>query len=191
MKRHADIELGHSLYTDNTSITKKVQLRIAATEHISDKRVLDLFAGDGLIWQAIPTVDYLGIEADKSKGSDAMIHKDNRLVIPTLDLGRFNIVDCDAYGTPYEQITLLFDNGTLRPGTVVIFTLITGKLNRLSVKMIADYGLGQQYKRTRVLYNNYCEEMFMSMLHRHGITDVNLCSMGKGTMNKKYGWFVV
>lgn len=187
-KRHADIELGHSAFTDNDGIGNKIWLRKMAIRDMTEVRVLDLFAGENLIWRQIPCDRYYGIEAEKGKGKN--LHLDNRKAIPLLDLSGFNVIDCDAYGMPYEQIRLIFDNPTLQSGTIIIYTCISGVLNRLSVRMLEDYGLCEHYKRSRVLYNRYSADMFHAMLHKLGITQIT-CYRTKTTMSKEYGFFRV
>lgn len=188
MKRHADIELGHSAYTDNDNIESKILLRVEAIKGLSVVNVLDLFAGDNLIWSRIPCDRYYGIEAERGKGRN--LHADNRKIIPHLDLSAFNVIDCDAYGMPYEQIQLLFDNPTLMSGTVIIYTCISGVLNRLSVRMLDDYRLQEEYKRSRVLFNRYSADMFHAMLYSHGVRAVK-CYRKAASMSKEYGYFVV
>ncbi len=188
MKKHADIELGHSAYTDNANLAKKIGLRVTATEHIENKKVLDLFAGENKIWKNIPTERYYGVEKEKGKGKN--LHLDNRKIIGALDLSGFNVIDCDAYGIPYEQIEMLFENPTLQSGTVIIFTCISGVLNRLCVKAIKDYGIQKQYKRSRVLFNKYSRDMFLSMLYNHGVRKIWSYKI-KSQMEKEYGWFIV
>lgn len=188
MKRHSDIELGHSAYTDNDGFGNKVALRKKAIEGLEKICVLDLFAGENKIWAKIKTDSYLGIEKEKGKGKN--IHADNRLVIPGLNLSQYTVIDCDAYGIPYEQIQLLYENGTMEPGTVIIYTCISGVLNRLSVRTLQDFELQEQYKRSRVLYNPYSVEMFHAMLYSHGIDKV-YCYVNKKNMRKEYGYFIV
>lgn len=187
-KKHADIELGHSAYTDNDGIKDKVWLRQKAIEGLDHVSVLDLFAGDNTIWKNIKTDHYVGVDKDGDKGEN--IRADNRQVIKGLDLSMFNVIDCDAYGIPYEQIQMLFENDTLQKGTVVIYTCITGVLNRICVRALDDYGIQEEYKRSRVLYNPYSKDMFDSMLRSHGITKTYSFTKSK-TMKKEYGFFVV
>ena len=59
----------------------------------------------------------------KKKTQDA-VKANSMKMIPSLDLSKYGIIDCDVYGVPYKIITALFANGTLQPGTVVIFTFI-------------------------------------------------------------------
>jgi hypothetical protein len=188
IRKHAEIELGHSAYTDNDGIKKKVWLRKQAISGLNRVSVLDLFAGDNLIWSQIETERYYGVEAEKGKGNNLYI--DNRKVIPILDLSDFTVIDCDAYGVPYEQIELLFENPTLQKGTIIIFTCITGVLNKICNRAREDYGIYEMYKRTRVLFNRYTDEMFFSMLHSHGVQKVTMYETTK-QMKKRYGFFTV
>ena len=64
-KKHADIELGHSAYTDNDGLHDKVWLRKQAVRDLPRLSVLDLFAGDNLIWSQIKTDHYVGVEKER------------------------------------------------------------------------------------------------------------------------------
>lgn len=188
MKKHADGDLGHSVYTDNANLEKKVALRKEAIRGLEELKVLDLFAGENLIWSKIKTDRYFGIESEKGKGKN--LNVDNRRIIPVLDLRQFNVIDCDAYGIPYEQISMIFDNTTLQKGTVIIYTCITGVLNHICSKCQKDFDLRENYKRTRVLYNKYSRDMFFEMLRRNGVKKVT-SYRDDATMQKEYGYFVV
>lgn len=188
MKKHADIELGHSAYTDNANLEKKVALRKEAIRGLEELKVLDLFAGENLIWSKIKTDRYFGVESEKGKGKN--LNVDNRRIIPVLDLSQFNVIDCDSYGIPYEQISMIFENQTLQKGTVIIYTCITGVLNRICVKALKDFGLQENYKRSRVLYNKYSRDMFFEMLRRNGVKKVT-SYRDDATMQKEYGYFVI
>lgn len=187
-KRHSDCEVGHSVYTDNANLRKKVALREKATEGLKEVKVLDLFAGENMIWRNIHTDRYYGIETEKGKGTN--LNCDNRRIIPALDLSQFTVIDCDSYGIPYEQIKMLFANKTLKKGTVIIYTCISGTLNHVCVKAQKDFGIQDNYKRSRVLYNRYSREMFFSMLYEHGIKKT-VCYRDDHSMKKEYGFFVV
>ena len=188
MNKHADIELGHSAYTDNGTLAKEVALRKEATKGLKELKVLDLFAGENLIWSKIKTDRYFGVEAEKGKGKN--LNVDNRRIIPALDLSQFNVIDCDTYGIPYEQISMIFENPTLQNGTVIIYTCITGVLNRICVKALKDFDLQENYKRSRVLYNKYSRDMFFEMLRKNGVKKVT-SYRDDATMQKEYGYFVV
>ena len=83
-----------------------------------------------------------------------------------------------------------YENKTLQKGTIIIFTCISGVLNQMDKTEIEDYGLREMYKRTRVLFNRYADEMFFSMLKKYGVEKVTMYGMEK-QMKKRYGFFTV
>lgn len=100
--------------TDNSFFASKVNLRL---RHLPDKqyiRVLDAFGGDGRIWNKIKTltdkeIDVLRIDRkDTSKG--IYLRGENVKYLKSLDLGKYDVIDLDAYGTPYEQLEIVFDS---------------------------------------------------------------------------------
>src|SRR5690606_28029551 len=74
-------------------------------------RVLDCFAGKGIVWECVRRLTGRAISTlpiDKRTDlSSFYLHGNNSDFLATLDLSRFNVIDLDAYGTPYEQIRLL------------------------------------------------------------------------------------
>ncbi len=65
-------------------------------------RVFDAFAGEGHmhreVWSAC--ADYVGCDRRFFLHGPYAYAADNRLVLRTLDLQRFNLFDLDAYGSP-------------------------------------------------------------------------------------------
>jgi len=85
---------------DNKSIANKVFLRRKATEHLSTLRVLDLFAGNNVLWRNFEKERYYGVELLPDKGVN--LNADARQVVDSLDLSDFNVIDCDSYTIPFE-----------------------------------------------------------------------------------------
>ena len=187
MRKHAAIEAGHSAFTQSSYFTDKVAMRKQVCSKLSAVDVLDLFAGSHDIWDAVGCDRYYGID-NYFKGGNLPI--DNRKALQYLDLSQVNIIDADAYGMPYEQIQMLYENGTMKSGTVVFFTCITGPMNRLSRRLIDDFGIDSEYKRTRTLFNRYGYRYFHQMLKSHGINEV-VSIIHDGSMRKEYGYFIV
>lgn len=139
----------HSTSTDNTHAEWKVALRKLAIKDLKEIRVLDMFAGENRLWSKIEKDYYYGIEQQKGKGKN--LYADNLKVIPSLDLSRFTIIDCDSYGIPYQQIKLVFENPTLQDGTVIIYTCISSPMSRISQDCIEDFDLENIYKKNKGL----------------------------------------
>lgn len=112
--------------TDNSNLSLKVAFRI---RHLPEGKVsvLDCFAGEGLIWQKVAASTRVPVEVDsiemaKGKGAPSFVG-DNRKLLPVLDLRPYNVIDLDAYGTPYRQVVAILGNATRVPGTVIFYTL--------------------------------------------------------------------
>ena len=178
----------HSIKTDNTNINKKIQLRKQATSNLKKLHVLDLFAGNNILWSEIKTDSYFGVDKNKRKGKN--LTADNIRIIPSLDLSRFNVIDVDSYGIPFNQIYHIFKNKTLQNGTVIIFTCISNKMSSLNKKCLEVFNLNKIYKKTKVLINAKAHELFYAYLYINGIKYIYKYS-DNSTFKKDYGYFII
>ena len=178
----------HQDKVDNTSVPDKVFLRRKATEHLSSLRVLDLYAGENVMWSHFDTERYYGIEIIKGKGKN--LHGDNKKIIDSLDLSGFNVIDCDSYGIPFDVLLKIFNNKTLQKGTVIVYTAISSKLSGVSKECLKMFGLEQMYKKTQALIAERAIELFYAMLEKHGVNVVH-CYGIDANFEKHYGYFIV
>ncbi len=86
--------------TDNKSIANKLFIRKEAIKNLKQVNVLDLFAGRNVLWNNIKTDNYFGIDIENNKGKN--LSADTRRVFDTLDLSKFNVIDCDSYGIAFD-----------------------------------------------------------------------------------------
>lgn len=86
--------------TDNKSVANKVFLRREGTKHLDSLRVLDLYAGNNVLWHNFEKEKYFGIEVKKGKGNN--LNTNTRRVIDVLDFSEYNIIDCDSYGIAFD-----------------------------------------------------------------------------------------
>jgi hypothetical protein len=101
--------------TDNDHLSKKLALRMFAVDAIlsrgkSTVRVLDCFAGNGVLWRLMRKeyghrIDHVGIDKAWKNGSRYL--GDNRRYLRVLALDEYNLIDLDAYGVPYEQMDII------------------------------------------------------------------------------------
>jgi len=115
--------------TDNKSVGNKVFLRRKATEQLGALSVLDLFAGNNVLWRNIDTERYYGVELVPGKGAN--LTADAKQAIESLDLSAFNVIDCDSYGIPFEICRKLLENPSVQSGTVILYTAITNDFTQL------------------------------------------------------------
>lgn len=179
----------HSIKTDNYNVFHKKYLRKAATRDLNSLKVLDLFAGNNIIWKNFKMDRYFGIEIEKGKGKN--LNANNVRVIQSLDLSGFNVIDCDSYGIPIKQIVKIFSNPTLKKGTVIIYTCIGNSISSLSKDFLEYFKLKEMYRKTKVLFNARSSEFFYAYLYDLGIRTVHEYEEKGTSFNKKYGYFVV
>jgi len=182
--------MARTKHTDNTNSSYKVSLRAQATSALDELRVLDLFAGDNILWSAFKCARYYGIEKEKGKGRN--LHADNLKVIGSLDLSQFNVIDADSYGIPANQLEMVFSNKTLRDGTVIIYTCITNRISALSKAVTIEFGLQKINRIAPTLIRGHSAELFHSFLYEKGVRKICRYTIRDGTSYyKEYGYFVV
>ncbi|MCL2168641.1 MAG: hypothetical protein FWB74_01285 [Defluviitaleaceae bacterium] len=174
--------------TDNKSVANKVFLRKKATEHLDKLYVLDLFAGNNVLWSGIDKARYYGVELMAGKGKN--LNADARQAVASLDLSGFNVIDCDCYGIPYEVCKKILENNSAKSGTVVIFTAITNALSGLTKMCMDDQNIGQMYKTAPTTFNQNGVEYFYDMLGNLGITKIKYYEANDSYI-KHYGYFVI
>lgn len=179
----------HSIKTDNANVSHKVQLRKEATENLETIRVLDLFAGNNVLWSYFDCEKYYGVEVVKCKGKN--LNADNIRVIESLDLSRFNVIDCDSYGIPLKQIEEIYKNPTLQDGTIIIYTAIGNSLSALSKVVLKSFGISSMYKKCKVLFNSKAHDFFYGYLYELGVRKVREYQEESPHFSKKYGYFKV
>ena len=178
----------HSIKTDNTSAPDKVFLRRCAVEGLESIRVLDLYAGENVLWSHFETQRNFGVEIVKGKGKN--LHADCTRVIDSLDLSGFNVIDCDSYGIPFELMMKIFKNKTLQKGTVIIFTAISNKMSGVSKECLKMFNLERIYKKSMSLVAGMAIDLFYAMLEKHGVRVIYYYTVKKA-FTKHYGYFVV
>lgn len=176
-----------SRQTDNSFFTSKVNLRL---RHLPDKqhiRVLDAFGGDGRIWKKIKRltdkkIDVLRIDRkDTSKG--IYLRGENVKYLKSLDLTQYNVIDLDAYGTPYEQLEIVFDSLSTNKTNydiVCFVTFIQTMLGALPRKLLYLLGYTKQMvEKIPTLFNKDGFEKLKRYLCQKGVRRINSMSSGR------------
>ena len=126
--------------TDNDFLRDKVDLRIAHLP-VGDIRVLDCFAGRGIVWSAVRKLSGRNIKTlpIDIRNDIFTFHLSgrNEEFLSTMDLSKFNVVDLDAYGVPHEQLRILFNRGY---AGVVFVTFIQSLFGMMPKSVLRDVG---------------------------------------------------
>jgi len=160
--------------TDNSYLRDKVDLRIG---HLpaGKVRVLDCYAGKGMIWEAVKRIsgrkDIRVLPIDQRHDRfDFHLHGDNLSYLQTIDLARFNVIDLDAYGVPFDQINCLVER---KYKGVVFITMIQSIMGQLPHGMLERIGFAKhQIEKAPTLFGRRGWQYFLEYLAAVGVQQI-------------------
>lgn len=110
--------------TDNRNLRQKVDLRTAICSQLKEPlRVLDLFSGEGRIWAAMrenfKLAAYTPVD-EKPRQPGAIKLKVDARTVRAFDAQRFNVIDIDSYGEPWEVLAAILPS--IKQATAIFLT---------------------------------------------------------------------
>jgi hypothetical protein len=175
-----------NLQTDNSYLEDKIKIREKAIQGRSKVKVLDCFAGEGLIWSHLKNrikveIEIIGI--DKKKTKKLNLIGDNRKWLKSLNLNKFDIIDLDAYGIPFDQLEIIFKR---EYKGIVVVTFIQSMYGCLNKKMLQKIGYtdGMIKKIPSLIYRDGYDKILL-YLALNGVKKIYEISRGK----KHYFYF--
>ena len=165
--------------TDSSFPDYKVKLRL---DNLPEKRpfsVLDCFCGNGIIWNRImqlrPDLKFDVLSIDKKPMTEQLhLIGDNVKFLESVNVGQFDAIDLDAYGSPHKQLTWLLRGKRLKKGTIIYITAIY-TYPALPGLLLRDLG----YSKKMVQKNP-------ALFYRHGQAKLLDWLWLKGIRNVKY-----
>ena len=120
---------------DNTNLSGKIELRQQFLPSKKEINVLDCFAGNGILWKTIkknnPDIKFNITSIDKKKGlNNIYLEGDNLKFIKAFDLTKYDIIDLDAYGSPYFQLKEIFKKSFKGHIFVTYIQIRMGSINK-------------------------------------------------------------
>ena len=88
---------------DNSNTNAKIALRKHFLNKIDNPTILECFGGEDRILYNACYKKFKTVSLD-IKSSDDMLTIDNKKFIASVDLAKYNFIDLDAYGSPYELL---------------------------------------------------------------------------------------
>jgi tRNA G26 N,N-dimethylase Trm1 len=124
--------------TDNSYLSDKIMLRLNNLPFKKNLTVLDCYFGAGEIWNSVKSktdisILILGIDIKSGKN----LVGDNKKFLKTMDLSKYDIIDLDAYGVPFEQLDIILNREYT--GTLFV-TFIQSMYGALNEKLLHAYG---------------------------------------------------
>lgn len=165
--------------TDNSNLSIKIKLR---SDNLPDKKiinVLDVFSGEGKIWDKIknlnPKKTIIVTRIDKKKSLPGMyLCGDNVKFLSTMNLSKYDVIDFDAYGFPDKQINCC--STKIPIGTILFFTIIQTIYGGMPNTMLAASGISKTiYKKIPSIFNtSKADKIIHNFLWRKGLKRVIL-----------------
>lgn len=114
---------------------QKIAQRRLLLQHIPAARVFDAFAGAGKMYREVwhQASHYTGCDTKWYRDTRSAYVAKNQRVLRCIDLAEFNIFDLDAYGSPWEQATIIAKRRALSFQERIGFALTDG--SGLNLKM--------------------------------------------------------
>ncbi len=159
---------------DLSLINAKIQLRINSIEHlIGTVRVLELFGGEGILWNEVKKItgkDIKILGIDKNKYKRVQLQGDNLKFMDSLDLNYFNVIDADAWGSPFYQVEKILNSNYKG---VVHCTFIQTMMGGLSKEMLLRLGYTENMlSKVKSLFNKNGIDKFKNYLAQNGVNEI-------------------
>lgn len=159
--------------TDNAFLFDKIKLR---ANHLPEAPVvvLDAFGGHGLVWAGVGratgrTIKRLAVD-NRNDLSTFHLHGDNVKILAGMDLSKFNVIDLDAYGVPYDQLKIVFQKKF--HGTVFV-TFIQTMNGVVPHGLLCDVGFSKtMIEKTPSLFFRRGWTYFKEWLALNGVREV-------------------
>lgn len=178
--------------TDNSYLEGKVQLRLDSLQHIKKDRVtvLEAFGGDGVIWSLVKQrtekkISILRIDKKPDK-KGVYLRGDNLKFLKSIDLSSFDIIDLDAYGSPYNQLEIVFRR---RYKGIVHCTYIQTGMGQINKKLLER--LGYTSRMVEKCPTLFSRQPFQKMLDYLSLNQVKEIRNVSATDRKNYFYFLL
>lgn len=172
---------------DLSLINSKIQLRINSIENLKEPiRVLELFGGEGVLWNEVKIITGKNIKVlgiDKNKYKRLQLQGDNLKFLDSLDLNYFDVIDADAWGSPFYQVQKILNSGYKG---IVHCTFIQTMMGAISKELLLRLGYTEKMiEKIPTIFNKNGIDKFKNYLALKGINEIYIVTEKK----KNYLYF--
>ena len=177
--------------TDNSSLRTKVAFRLNRLPTKEKITVLDCYHGSGACWRninlhSVSKIQIHGLDID-DKDSFVLLG-DNRKVLPGLNLSRYDVIDVDSYGVPYDVLSEIFAyDGDIN--ATIFYTFCQTHMRQMPKGMLLELGYTDvMYQKSPTLVSKGGHDKFLHWLANNGVTHVEYIKL-PGSRTRVYGCF--
>lgn len=171
--------------TDNSFFDAKIRLRMDNLPKGKGLEVLDCFAGQGTLWREVrrclPDRKLVVLSMDQKTKSDCLgLIGDNVKFLASMDLMRFDVIDLDAYGSPFRQLKIVLGR-PLKPGVVIFGTFIQSVMGMLPHDFLAELGYTPaMVRKMPTLFCRHGQAKLLAWLGNKGAQSLKMYSTENG-----------
>lgn len=164
-----------SRQTDNSYLGDKIALRINNIPLKKSLQVIDAYTGKGTIWANIKKtykgqISLTRIDLKQDASDDFYFVGDNVKFLGAMDLSKYDVIDLDAYGVPYQQLKIIFDSDFKGCCFVTFIQSLMGGLNR---DFLIDLGYTKaMIEKCPTLFAKAGLDKFKCWLALHGVKSI-------------------
>jgi hypothetical protein len=168
-------ENAHRINNNVGAHKAKIEIRERVLAEIGPEKahVLDLYCGAGEMFKGVwhKAASYVGVDQDWFQDERLQYVADNRRVMRAIDLSTFSIVDCDAWGSCYEQLIILAARRQIKPDEKLGLIITDGSGLRLKMGWIPDglailSGLRRHMPGVARNHEQIIDRAFQGLCHR-------------------------
>jgi hypothetical protein len=176
--------------TNNSYLVEKVALRCRHLPIGDNIKVLDLFHGNGIIWESVKVTTKRKITVhgfDIKEYDRISLIGENEKSLPSVDVNKYDVIDVDDYGIPYNLVKEILSRKITRD-IVVFYTFIQTGMGQLNKNLLLEVGFTEaMYKASPIMCSRGGHEKWLLFLANNGIDHVDYITHSR----KNYGCFVV
>jgi hypothetical protein len=170
--------------TDNDEVvfSYKVSLRLETLDQLKkDVNVLDAFHGHGFVWAQVGKMNNKKINVtaidSRSDKTNPYLRGDNEKFMLNMDLSKFDIIDVDAYGSPFKILEIILNSNFCGP---VHGTFIQSVMGRINNDLLFKLGYTKKMiDKCPTLFGINGFDKLCGYLSLYGIDRVNYLDVGR------------
>ena len=176
--------------TDNSFLGDKIALRLNNIPDKKNLRVIDAYSGKGTIWANIKKkyagdISITRMDLKQNASDDFYFVGDNVKFLGGMDLSKYDVIDLDAYGVPYEQLKIIFNK---KFKGICFVTFIQSLMGGLPKDFLVDLGYTREMiDKCPTLFAKAGLEKFKSWLALNGVKSIKIRKHGR----KNYLFFEI
>jgi hypothetical protein len=152
----------------------KIDLRLQSLPDKKEINVLECYGGEGILWNEVkklaPGKKIKVLSMDKNKYKKVQLQGNNEKFIRSLDVNKFDLIDLDAWGNPFDLLEFIINQGY---SGVIHITEINSTLGCIKNLVLNEAGItSNMYRTCQTIFKSKQERLNFNYLYSRGIKKI-------------------